>query len=131
MRRRLLACAAAGAAGLALLGTAAALGRGGAGGTPRPWSVSDVDYVDPALAYYGPSWQVEYATCAKLVNHPDVAGPAAAQIRPEIAAGLPRISADGLTYMFELRRDYRFHDGTPVTARSFARALNRNADPRM
>ena len=28
---------------------------------------TDIDYVDPALAYYIPSWQLEYATCAKLV----------------------------------------------------------------
>ena len=34
----------------------------------------DIDYIDPALAYYQTSWQVEYATCVKLLNYPDVSG---------------------------------------------------------
>jgi len=39
------------------------------------WDLNtDIDYVDPALAYYVISWQIEHATCAKLVNYPDAAG---------------------------------------------------------
>ena len=32
---------------------------------------TDIDYVDPALAYYMPTWQLEHATCAKLLRYPD------------------------------------------------------------
>src|SRR4051794_39298493 len=44
------------------------------GGTAHFSLASDTDYVDPALAYYQVSWQHEYATCAKLLNYPDLAG---------------------------------------------------------
>ena len=39
--------------------------------------------------------QVLYATCAKLLNYPDSAGPAGAQLRPEVAAAMPTVSPDG------------------------------------
>lgn len=119
----------AAAAGLALL-TAAAF-AGPQASTLRLAFVTDVDYVDPALAHYGPSWMVEYATCAKLYNYPDAAGRAGAQLRPEVATGWPKVSADGLTHTFELAKTFRFHTGELVTARSFARALERNANPKM
>lgn len=35
---------------------------------------------------------------------------------PNLAAGLPRISNDGLTYVFTLREDVRWHDGEPFTS---------------
>src|SRR6266480_5764665 len=44
---------------------------------------------DPALAYLTTSWQVEYATCAKLLNYPDAPNPEGSRLVPEIAAGMP------------------------------------------
>ena len=41
------------------------------------------------------------------------------------------ISRDGRTYIFELKRTFRFHTGAPVTAHSFAAAFNRDANPRL
>jgi peptide/nickel transport system substrate-binding protein len=35
---------------------------------------------------------------------------------PSLAASLPRISNDGLTYVFTLREDVRWHDGEPFTS---------------
>ncbi len=35
---------------------------------------------------------------------------------PSLAAGLPRVSNDGLTYVFTLREDVRWHDGEPFTS---------------
>lgn len=35
---------------------------------------------------------------------------------PNLAAGSPRISNDGLTYVFTLREDVRWHDGEPFTS---------------
>src|SRR4051794_36246976 len=64
------------------------------GGTARFNLTSDTDFVDPALAYYQTSWQFEYATCAKLLNYPDKAGAAGSQLVPEVAQGLPKVSAD-------------------------------------
>jgi peptide/nickel transport system substrate-binding protein len=65
---------------------------------------------DPALAYLTSSWELEYATCAKLVNYPDTPwnDHDAALLRPEIAAAMPTISADQRTYTFQIRNDYAF-----------------------
>ena len=41
-----------------------------------------------------------------------------------------RVSFDGKTYTFFLRRDVRFHNGRPVTARDFVYSLARLVDPR-
>ena len=41
-----------------------------------------------------------------------------------------RISFDGTTYTFRLRREVRFHHGRPVTARDFVYSLTRLVDPR-
>src|SRR6266446_924973 len=67
----------------------------------------DVDWVDPALDYVSFGWQIEYVTCAQLVNYPDAAVPGGSQLQPEVAKSYA-ISADGLTYSFALRNDYRF-----------------------
>ena len=50
-------------------------------------------------------------------------------IAPAIARDW-RISFDGTTYTFRLRRDVRFHNGRPVTARDFVYSLTRLVDPR-
>lgn len=38
------------------------------------------------------------------------------EVRPLIAAELPTVSDDGLVWTYPLRRDVKFHDGTPLTA---------------
>ena len=37
-------------------------------------TIDDIDSMDPALAYATGSWQLLYATCAKLLNYPDRPG---------------------------------------------------------
>jgi oligopeptide transport system substrate-binding protein len=52
-----------------------------------------------------------------------------AQLRevPDLAIGLPTISANGLTYTFHLRHDARFSNGDPITADDFLYSWNRAA----
>ena len=100
------------------------------GGTLRMSRHVDVDFVDPALAYYADSWTLLYATCAKLFNHPDKPGAAGARVVPEVVRAFT-VSKDQRTYRFDLRRTFRFHTGAQVTAQSFVDAFNRTADPRM
>jgi ABC-type oligopeptide transport system substrate-binding subunit len=100
------------------------------GGTLRVSRFSDVDFVDPALAYYPWSWEIGYATCAKLFNYPDAAGAAGTRLVPEVV-DRHSISRDGRTYTFELKRTFRFNTGAAVTAQSFADAFNRAAQPKL
>ncbi|HEX9364538.1 MAG TPA: peptide ABC transporter substrate-binding protein [Candidatus Dormibacteraeota bacterium] len=46
---------------------------------------------------------------------------------PDIAAGQPNVSADGLEYTFGLRTDARFSNGDPITASDFQYSWNRAA----
>jgi peptide/nickel transport system substrate-binding protein len=89
----------------------------------------DIDYVDPGLTYLASSWEIQYSVACKLLNYPDKQGPAGGVLQPEVAAGLPTISNGGRTYTFRIRPGYRFANGEPVTAASFATAFNRDANP--
>jgi ABC-type oligopeptide transport system substrate-binding subunit len=96
------------------------------------WSLAvDIDYVDPALGYYAPTWALTYATSAKLYNYPDAPATRGSRLVPEVAAGFPAVSKDGRFYTFRLKKTYRLSDGKQVTARHFAHALFRVASRRM
>src|SRR5690242_5759407 len=85
------------------------------------------DSLDPALGYQAYTWQLEFATCAKLMNYPDGPWSSAQQPEPEIAVGPPTISADGRTYSFKLHEHFRFSPPSTekVTAQSFKVAVER------
>ena len=48
---------------------------------------------------------------------------------PEAAAGFPKVSADGRTYTFTIRKGFRFSNGAPVTAANFRAAFARALEP--
>jgi ABC-type oligopeptide transport system substrate-binding subunit len=101
------------------------------GGTFRVSLNTDIDYVDPALAYYTVSWSIEYATCSMLMNYPDAPAPRGSRLVPEVAAGFPQISKNGKTYTFTLKKTFKFSNGAKVTAANYAAAINRNLNPKM
>ncbi|MDQ3875030.1 MAG: ABC transporter substrate-binding protein [Actinomycetota bacterium] len=86
---------------------------------------SDVDAIDPSIAYGTTSWNMEYATALKLLNYPDARGARGTRIRPD-GASRYTISGNGRVYTFFIRPGYRFSNGERVTARSYAYALNRS-----
>jgi YVTN family beta-propeller protein len=108
--------------------------RNGSGsGTLRMVSSSDVDFMDPALAFESLSEQLLYATCAGLVNYPDRAGLAGSQLTAEVAQSLPARSSDGRTYTFRIRSGFRFSppSSQPVTAQTFKDSIERTLNRRM
>jgi peptide/nickel transport system substrate-binding protein len=50
---------------------------------------------------------------------------------PDLAIALPKVTAAGKTYTFTVRKGLRFNTGGPVTAASFANAIERILDPNM
>jgi ABC-type oligopeptide transport system substrate-binding subunit len=94
-------------------------------------SSSGIPYLDPALDYEFIGWQLEFATCAKLVRYPDKAGVAGTVLQPEVAAAMPTVSRDGRTYTFRVRPGFAFNTGEKVTAATFAHVLERDLDPKM
>jgi ABC-type transport system substrate-binding protein len=85
----------------------------------------DFASLDPALAQTQEAWELEYATCAKLLNYPATGGYRGTRLVPEVASALPHISRDRRTYTFQVRPGWRFSNGEPVTPRSFTRAFER------
>jgi peptide/nickel transport system substrate-binding protein len=105
---------------------------GATGGTLNVDLSTDVDYTDPALDYLSTGWEIEYATCLKLMNYPDANGAKGAQLVPEAAAGFPKISSGGKVYDFTVNAGFtKFSSGAPVTAANFKAAIDRDADPKM
>jgi len=93
-----------------------------------------VDDIDPATAYVDPyRGQLEYATGAKLFNYPDAAFPKGAELRPEVAAAMPKVTDGGKTYTFRIRPGYRFSPPStaPVTAETFRYTLERALSPNL
>jgi ABC-type oligopeptide transport system substrate-binding subunit len=99
------------------------------GGTLRLNILFDVDSLDPAIGYQAVTWMLEFATCAKLYSYPDKPAPEGTVTIPEVATGLPKVSADGKTQTIRLRRTFRFQTGQAVTAANFVAAFNRDANP--
>ena len=106
-----------------------------AGGTLHIVQEKDFNSTDPAiLSSFGPqAAQLDFATCAKLLNYPDRPAPQGSRLVPEVAAAMPTVSADGRTYTFTVRRGFRFSppSNQPVTAHAFQRALERFLSPTM
>lgn len=120
------------ALGAGLLAAAVAEGGGAVasirtGGTFRISIVEDNPqlHLDPALSYEPAGWALLDLTCARLMNYPDKRPPEGFRLVPEVAARYPRISRDGRTYTFVLRRSFRFSNGAPVRASAFARGIAR------
>jgi peptide/nickel transport system substrate-binding protein len=120
----LVAVGAAMLAGAQLAGAAFGFRQGG---IFRYGTVGASVQIDPQLAYLSTAWWMEYATAAKLVNYPDRPGQAGTRLVPEVASRY-RVSRDGLTWTFLVRKGFRFSDGLPVTAASFKYAIDRVAN---
>ena len=97
------------------------------GGVFRVGTTGASVQVDPQLAYITTAWWLEYATAAKLYNHPDKRGAAGTLLQPEVASRY-RVSNGGKRYTFFIRKGFRFSDGTPVRAKHFKHAINRAAN---
>jgi peptide/nickel transport system substrate-binding protein len=100
------------------------------GGTMRlNLSDSDFDYIDPALAYFQPSWLTLYSLCGNLLNYPDKAGAAGARLAPDLARSFPKVTAGGRVYTFTLKRGMRFSNGKVVRPADVVATFDRLATP--
>ena len=92
-----------------------------------------IDSLDPAIGYTFDSWAIQYVTCANLLNYPDRPAPAGTRLVPEVAAAMPRRSADGKSYTFTIRPGFRFSppSNAPVTAQTFKFSIERALSPKI
>jgi peptide/nickel transport system substrate-binding protein len=107
-----------------------AIEPGGAqrGGTFR-MAITTLSHIDPALLTVAADGALRRAHCASLMNFPRKPLPAGARLEPELASNWPKISRDGRTYTFTIRKGVRFSTGAPVSAANIAHAINRSLNP--
>lgn len=94
------------------------------GGVLRVATMVNVRALDPALAYDEASTAINDHLFARLVDW-DAEG----RLQPDLAESFERLRG-GKTYVFQLRRGLRFHDGEPLTARDVKRSIERSLHPR-
>ncbi|MFM9124787.1 MAG: ABC transporter substrate-binding protein, partial [Actinomycetota bacterium] len=82
------------------------------------------------LSYYGVSWSVFYFMARGLYGYPDSVDPASTgQMQPDLAADMPTMSEDGLTYTVTLREGLTFPDGSAVDAEDVKATYEYMLDP--
>jgi peptide/nickel transport system substrate-binding protein len=80
-------------------------GHGRKGGHLTVLAADDVDFVDPAQTYYVFGYTVHYAVNRTLYSY----GPGDVdKARPDVAAGAPRVSADGRTVTVRIKAGIRY-----------------------
>ncbi len=105
------------------------------GGTLKLAMLGDVSAAfDPQKEYYSVTWEF-YRCCLlrTLLGYKGVpTDQGGAELQPDIAADMPEISSDGLTYTFTLKSGINYSppfEDVEVTSGDIVRALEREADP--
>jgi ABC-type transport system substrate-binding protein len=72
-----------------------------------------------------------YATCSRLLEYGDAAGADSFSLRPEVAAAMPDVSADGLTYTFTIKPGFGFSPPSTeqITAETYRYSIERSLSP--
>jgi ABC-type transport system substrate-binding protein len=94
-------------------------------------SATDVDYIDPTLAYGTLSWQILDSVCVKLMFYPDKPDPVGSKLAPDGAVGFPAVSKDGKTYTFTVKSGIKSNTGEVLSAANYKAAIDRVLNPKM
>lgn len=115
---------AAGGAGTESSGTQAAGGSGAEDGEPQTVTVGVAQQfttLDPGLSTETVNrFAIAHMYAGLYKKQED------GSVVPDLAAGDPEVSEDGLTYTIKLKEGLTWSDGEPVTAGDFVYAINRN-----
>jgi peptide/nickel transport system substrate-binding protein len=106
--------------------------RGVKRGTLRVFSKSDVDTLDPGVAYFAFDFALLRGIVRELYSFDSrVEGERSLQPVPDLADGPFQLSDDGRTYTFKLRRGVMYAEPVhrEVQARDFVYAIERQVDP--
>ena len=110
------------ATAMALIFTSATVGVARAenepkiGGTLRLAASSAAGTIDPHISYEtGFYWPIFYVMNDGLVTFRKADGDASNEIVPDLASEMPKISENGKTYTFKLRKGVKFSTGKEVT----------------
>jgi peptide/nickel transport system substrate-binding protein len=95
------------------------------GGTLKFGSAQDADSWDTTRGYYGFMWNFARYYSRQLVTNKTEPGKAGAELVPDLASGLAKVSADGKTYTYTLRDGVTWEDGKAITSKDIKYGIER------
>lgn len=84
----------------------------------------DLATLDPAVSMDNASWKITYPSYDRLVKYKIVNGKSSTEVEPMLAESW-EVSATGHEWTFKLRKDVKFHDGTPLNAQAVKFSFDR------
>ncbi|WP_328438445.1 ABC transporter substrate-binding protein [Streptomyces sp. NBC_00457] len=95
------------------------------GGTLKFGGAQDADSWDTTRGYYGFMWNFARYYSRQLVTGKAEPGKAGAELTPDLATGLAKVSDDGKTYTYTLRDGITWEDGKPITSKDIKYGIER------
>lgn len=98
------------------------------GGTLKVVNSDKADSLDPGDTYYGYSWNWDRLMFRALTTFKPVPGEGSNEVVPDLAQELGKSDDGGKTWLFKIRPNIKFEDGTPVTSKDVKYAVERTFD---
>ncbi|MDF3302432.1 ABC transporter substrate-binding protein [Streptomyces tropicalis] len=95
------------------------------GGTLKFGAAQDADSWDTTRGYYGFMWDFARYYSRQLVTNKAEPGKSGAQVTPDLATGLAKITDGGKTYTYTLRDGATWQDGKPITSKDVKYGIER------
>ncbi|MEU5098781.1 ABC transporter substrate-binding protein [Streptomyces sp. NPDC020996] len=95
------------------------------GGTLKFGGAQDADSWDTTRGYYGFMWNFARYYSRQLVTGKTEPGKAGAELTPDLADGLAKVTDDGKTYTYHLRDGVTWEDGKPITSKDVKYGIER------
>ncbi|MGW5179032.1 ABC transporter substrate-binding protein [Streptomyces sp. NPDC004082] len=95
------------------------------GGELKFAGAQDADSWDTTRGYYGFAWNFMRYYSRTLVTGKAAPGKAGAELTPDLAEGLGKVSDDGKTYTYTLRDGVTWEDGKPITSKDVKYGIER------
>jgi peptide/nickel transport system substrate-binding protein len=95
------------------------------GGTLKLLAKAAGGTLDPQVNYTLQYWQLYQATYDGLLAFKKAGGDAAFTVVPDLAVAMPKITNDGKTWTFTLRKGIKFSNGQPVTVKDVVASFRR------
>ncbi|MFJ8946635.1 ABC transporter substrate-binding protein [Streptomyces sp. NPDC102395] len=95
------------------------------GGTLKFGAAQDADSWDTTRGYYGMMWNFARYYSRQLVTNKTEPGKAGAELTPDLATGLAKVTDGGKTYTYTLRDGVTWEDGKPITSKDIKYGIER------
>ena len=99
---------------------------GGSGGAITVAYQNDIATLDPAIGYDWQNWSIIKSLFSRLLDYE----PGTTNLVPDLATEMPKISADGKTFEFNIRDDVKFHNGRLLVAEDVKYSIERAVNPK-